>query len=229
MRRCCEPRCGGWTRRCRGQFRQAFHRLRPMACSERAELTAHVVTEGGEISGSQLTGSVDDAPIAGNIRLQTRRAAIHQDRSHLGPSGTGSLATCSSTQSGGSVASGVRRRCRIALQCPAGHMRRFNDQWTFDRCDDRGRQHPAAPDRGYGVRRARRRVRHAWRGWQAERRPAYLGDWRYRTAGGPVAEFLAGDARLLAWSSRPGGAGGWTAGSAFRRREAGFVRCTTGG
>jgi hypothetical protein len=42
----------------------------PNGVLQRAELTAHVVTEGGEISLSQLTGSVDDAPIAGNISFK---------------------------------------------------------------------------------------------------------------------------------------------------------------
>jgi hypothetical protein len=42
----------------------------PDGVLQRAELSAHVVTGSGEISLRQLTGSVDDAPIAGSIALK---------------------------------------------------------------------------------------------------------------------------------------------------------------
>ena len=42
----------------------------PNGVFQRAELSAHVVTGGGEIALSQLAGSVDDAPIAGSLAFR---------------------------------------------------------------------------------------------------------------------------------------------------------------
>jgi AsmA-like C-terminal region/AsmA family len=62
----------------------------PNGVLQRAELSAHVVTGGGEISLSQLAGSVDDAPIVGRISFKrgeppSLKADLTLDRLALDP------------------------------------------------------------------------------------------------------------------------------------------------
>ena len=62
----------------------------PNGVLQRAELSAHVVTGGGEISLSQLAGSVDDAPIVGSISFKrgeppSLKADLTLDRLALDP------------------------------------------------------------------------------------------------------------------------------------------------
>ena len=56
----------------------------PDGVLQRAELSAHVAAGGGDASLQQLAGSLDDAPIVRQCRLQARRAAGLHGRSVAG-------------------------------------------------------------------------------------------------------------------------------------------------
>ena len=179
----------------------------PEGVAQRAELSAHVVAGGDEVVLRRVAGTLDDVPISGTRRAQAGGTAGLHGRSVTGSSGAGSVVAAAPAQSGRSVQAGVRPGRRTAPQYPSGDIGRNDDRRVGRGCGDRGRQHPAAPARGYGARRALQSFGHAGRWRQAERWQAQRRDTGCDQAGGPAAHFLAGDAGTLARGGETGCAG----------------------
>ena len=156
----------------------------PEGVAQRAELAAHVVAGVDEVVLRRLSGTLDDVPMSGTVGLKRGEPPaftvdLSLDRLALDPWLPRRL-----PNPGRSVQAGVRPGRRTAAQYRSGDIGRNDDRRVGRGCGDRGRQHPAAPARGYGARRALQSVGHArrWRQaerWQAQRRdPGCRPGWR---------------------------------------------------